>query len=219
MSAGRGLRGFSPHFHRNRQHTGGTSRFDSRGRAVARSNRPHRQPSHRRACVFWHDSLHWRGKWKQEIQPLKRTDSGYPAGDPAAVGWSGLPLNPRLKTRIYPRNLYHSSNVRPTSFRRRTGACVDRKRSCEARKPPFCTDNGFTCLCTSPPSGRSYETRNSERDSGPTAAAFSQASRLPSSRNPGPPTVFRERLRGSVDSGLPAANRRTQTRRGGTVRR
>ncbi len=69
------LRGFTPHSHRNRRYTGGSSRFDSRDRAMARSHRLHLRPSHRQTCVLWDDSLRRSSRVKYGVQSLKRTAS------------------------------------------------------------------------------------------------------------------------------------------------
>lgn len=82
----------------------------SLGRAVARSNRPHLQPSHRHACVLWHDSLRWSSKPKHVVQTLKHTGRRYPARPPTAIHPSGLPLDPRLKTRVCAINSYQKQS-------------------------------------------------------------------------------------------------------------
>jgi hypothetical protein len=115
ISAVRGLRGFNPHFQGNQQHTGGPSRFNSLGRAVARSNRPLLQPSHRHVCILWHDSLRWSSEYKHVAQPLKRTVVRYPARPPTTVHRPGLPLDLRLKTRVCANN-YLSHNTRSQQF-------------------------------------------------------------------------------------------------------
>ncbi len=101
-----GLRGSNPHSHRNRRHTGGTSRFTSRDRAMARSHRPHLRPSHRQTCVLWYASLRRSSTSKHVVQTLKRTPVGYPARQPTAVYRPGLSFDSRLKTRVCTINYY-----------------------------------------------------------------------------------------------------------------